>query len=237
MEYIIGPPPPLSLPLLAGYRQHAAPALSASEAAAEALRRKKAEEQRALARLPGLEPSLRRLEQALAQNSYHTLVARGKGVQLCRGASEEPAAAAEGDVPGAEQGVAAVAAATAALQARTTAPGGALEEGEGPPAADGAGVAWGPQELWHWKCEAAEELPVSCIAWNKVRGWLEWGGSGREEKSPCLACSCLAALQGQPGIKRAAAGLPGALERQTPGRCCAPPATCKPATACFAGPP
>lgn len=203
VEYITGLPPPHSLPLLAGYRQHAAPALSASEAAAEALRRKKAEEQRALARLPGLEPSLRQLEQALAQNSYHTLVARGKGVQLCRGASVEPTAAAEGDVPGAEQGFAAVAAAegggsesaTAVTQPRMTAPGGALEDGKGPPVAGAAGAAWGPQELWHWKCEAAQDLPVSCIAWNKVWGWLEWGWSGREEKCPCLACSCPAALQ------------------------------------------
>ena len=104
----------------------------------------------------------------MAANAFQPLVAQANGVQLCSGTpvvalaarAEERAPSTGGEETAGSSGPPlghALSLAPVVLRARGE------EEGA---AEDSSGTE--PRQLWEWRSEAAQELPVSCVAWNKV---------------------------------------------------------------------
>ena len=152
----------------AGYRQHAPTPVSAAEAAAEAARRVKAEQQRAVARLPNIESHLRSVEKLVAHNAYQAEVAQCMHVRLCTGTVTEPPAGDSDGAGGNSHGqLDRLASIQQNIIEEESTQGTAL-------ASSSKAVSSGtePQAVWQWKSESTEELPVSCMSWNKVMASL-----------------------------------------------------------------
>ncbi|KAL4448518.1 hypothetical protein ABPG75_005737 [Micractinium tetrahymenae] len=202
-----------------GAGHQAGPALpqpTAAELAAAAARRQKAEQERALAQLPGLVQRLQVAEKAVLVNLQHAKLARYHCVQYCpaepqqepadggAGSTQEAGAplflpagrrrmtrrrpagpstavaaaevAAEGTLP---EGIAAVAAGAAGASEPPT-PGAPFSGGPSPMV-----TSRQPQPelqlLWSRQSELTEELPVSCLAFNRAAPGLLAVGYGRLE--------------------------------------------------------
>lgn len=191
-----------------GTAQQAGPAPSqptAAELAAAAARRQRAEQERALTQLPGLVQRLQIAEKAVLLNLQHAKLAQYHCVQYCspvvqqagdhrtgnadeamqchRSAQQSTAAAAEVQAEGVlPQGEAASAAAAAkAADALESQPPSAPFSGGPSPLATSRQQPPGLQLLWSWHSELSEELPVSCMAFNKAAPGLLAVGYGRLE--------------------------------------------------------
>eukprot|EP00887_Chlorella_sp_A99_P004216 scaffold15.g4216.t1 len=175
------------------------PAPSPAEVAALAEKRRAAEMQRALARLPGLLDRLALAERAVLLNTHHKEVAKYMNVQPCMGrgggsgsGSGSGGTGAGGAAPGALGGLDAEAARRAAAladEAEGLATPPSSKSGAGAGAAGGvaatASTGSGLELLWSWSLrpELAGELPVSCLAWNRSQPSLLAVGYGRLQYS------------------------------------------------------
>ena len=176
----------------------APPALSPAEALAREQRRQRAEQERALAAMPGLLQKLQAAERAVLLGTQHANLAQAHGVLLCRAAPEEGSGAsrgspadqpaAAGDAPAEEQRQQEEAGHTHAASDGATEPASQAGSGAPPPAASGSATPLGsgrqqPQLplLWQWRTELAGELPASFLAFNRAAPGLLAVGYGRLE--------------------------------------------------------
>lgn len=167
------------------------PQLSPAEALAREQRRQKAEQERALARLPGLLQRLQAAERAVLLNLQHPRLARYHAVQLCRCPLEAAGAVSAGgaqagtsirDSQGEEQAAEGGKAAAAPADSSAGHLLAAAGTSDGTPAS--ASRCSGRQELallWDWSSELCADLPVSCLAFNPAAPGLLAVGYGRLE--------------------------------------------------------
>lgn len=196
------------------------PQPTAAELAAAAARREKAEQQRALSRLPGLVRRLQTVEKAVLLNLRHAELARYHCVRYCCPKRQQSGNA--GSIGSADQATAPLLPPERQHRSSDGHPAGppapeSLAEAEAEAMAvlpPGAAAAAAPateaarssesaslgtpfsgspspiltsqqprqpelQLLWSWQSELSEELPVSCLAFNKVKPSLLAVGYGR----------------------------------------------------------
>ena len=151
----------------AGYRQHAPSPVSAAEAAAEAARRVKAEQQRAVARLPNIESHLHSVEKLVAQNAYQAEIAQCMHVKLCTGTTAE-AAAGDSNSAGVNSHGQLDRLASIQQSISLVVEEESTQVTASASSSKAASSGSEPQAVWQWKSESSEELPVSCMSWNKV---------------------------------------------------------------------
>lgn len=147
------------------------PPLSPAEAAAQAERRRLAEQQRAVAKLPGILQKLALVERAVQLSTHHPRVAKYMNVLLCAPARHK----SDQQQPRAPDAAAVATAATApAATARQAAAGDAQLA-----ATQTKGTEL--QLLWTWQADVTGELAVSCLAWSRTQPDLLAVGYGRLE--------------------------------------------------------
>lgn len=184
------------------------PQPSPTEVLAREQRRQKAEQEKALARLPGLLQRLQVAERAVLLNLQHPQLARYGDVQLCRcpqdaargvgldadggtgaadGAQPSAGGALHSELDGSTEAGEGSAQSAAAEQAPVDAsavssPLHTSRPGGGTPLGTSRpGAASELQLLWSWRSELAGELPVSCLAFNRAAPGLVAVGYGRLE--------------------------------------------------------
>ena len=194
---------PQHLPAAAAGAATAAPApqaLSPPEALARQQRRQQAEQQRALARLPGLLQKLQVAERAVLLGSQHAKLAQYHAVVSCRAevdSSDDPPAAAEcgaADVCPQQEAVGEAhpgrtscsPSASPAAPARAAGPRVSSTHPVAGHGGSSSQLGTGRQHaelplLWEWRSELSGELPVSCLAFNRAAPGLVAVGYGRLE--------------------------------------------------------
>lgn len=180
---------PHQMPAAAAAAAPAVPVLSPAEALARQQRRQQAEQERALARLPGLLQKLQAAERAVLLSAQHAKLAQYHDVLLCQAEAARDAAGQAG--MGAEGAAAGSGLLPQQEAAGHTHPEGASSSRRPPVAAHGGSASQlgsGRQQpelplLWEWRSELTGELPVSCLAFNPAAPGLVAVGYGRLEYS------------------------------------------------------